>query len=92
MTYDELAQFAASMPRIPKWELKCHPMVIAALRWETQAFPARKSMLYNVYDMLACPVYEDPLMEPGAWEIHKDGELHAAGNIDRPDEPIVLVK
>ena len=80
MTYDELAQFAASMPRIPKRELKCHPSVTEALRNYT------RDGEYTVYDevmakLTGIDIFEVETMDSGAWEIFEDDVLKASGNI-----------
>jgi hypothetical protein len=80
VNYDELASLVSSMPRIPKREMWCHPVVVMQLREETWWQPFSRSGLWRMYDLLACPVYEDPSMDFGAWEIREDGEVTASGN------------
>jgi len=82
MTYEELTVFASSISRLPKRELRCHPIVVMQLREETQWTSSHHTQLWRIYDLLACPVYEDPLMEMGAWEIHENGVVVAAGNTE----------
>lgn len=85
MDYSELVAFARSMPHIPARELKCHPLVVTYLREETWWLPASRSWLWNYYDSLsrlsAVPVYEDPSMDMGAWEIREDGVVIVSGNV-----------
>lgn len=82
MNYDELASFAQSVPRIPKRELRCHPLVIDALRWDTLHCPSFRDPLARMYDLWACPVYQDVTMEPGAWEFFEDDVVVASGNTE----------
>jgi len=70
------------MTELPKRELRCHPLVVMRLREETWRAPASRSRLWNYYDLNPCPVYEDPSMEPGAWEMREDGIAVASGNTE----------
>jgi hypothetical protein len=82
VNYDELAELANSMPRIPKKELKCHQLVVDYLRWDTLHHPVHRDPISRAYEAWACPVYVDNTMEPGAWEFYEDGALKASGNIE----------
>ncbi len=83
MNYDELAAFAQSMPRIPKRELKCHPLVLEALRWDTLHRPVHREPLARWYDFNQIPVYEDGTLAPGEWKLYEDGEVTQSGALDQ---------
>jgi hypothetical protein len=83
VNYDELAAFAESVPRVPKRELWCHPLVAMALRQET---PYRVHSPFGAwYELNSIPVFEDPAMGVGAWEVREDGEVTQSGNIEWPE-------
>lgn len=82
-SYEELAKLVNAMPRIPKHEMKCHPLVMMLLREESWWSPHSRSDLWNYYDLLSCPVFIDQTMEPGAWEIYEDNVLIKFGNTER---------
>lgn len=81
MNYDDLASLASSMPRLPKRELRCHPYVVSQLREETQRTSSHHTDLWRAYDLLACPVYEDPDMFFGTWEFYEDDVIVASGTV-----------
>lgn len=82
MNYDDLASLVSHFPRIPRRELRCHPFVIMQLREEAQWVTSHHTPLWKAYDLLACPVYEDPSMDMGAWEIRENGVVTASGNTE----------
>ena len=59
----------------------CHPLVTRALREEAWWTTSARSPLWNLYDLYACPVYEDVTMELGAWEFREGGRVVKAGNL-----------
>jgi len=83
MTYDDLVRLVNSMPRVPKRELRCHPLVIDYLRWDCRYHPVHRDPLAKIYDLWACPVTVVSIMEPGAWEFYEDDVLVRAGNTER---------
>jgi hypothetical protein len=80
VNYDELAALVNSMPRIPRRELRCHPVVVMQLREEARWTGSRHTYLWKVYDLLACPVFTDPAMDCGAWEVCENDVVVASGN------------
>lgn len=63
-TYDELANLMASVPRIPRRELKCHPVVAVQLRNYTRT--GEYTMADELTMLTGIPVYESPDMDFGA--------------------------
>jgi hypothetical protein len=71
----DLDAIALEMPRIPRYELRCHPGVLSALRRE---FPPQGGFTPG----LAVPdVIADPEMAPGRWRLLADGEVAMEGQI-----------
>lgn len=86
MDYNELAEFAQNMPRIPRREMRCHPLVLTALRsgFSVQELASKLGYLGLPNNLMTMNVFEVPVMDPGAWEILEDGEITATGNCITP--------
>lgn len=81
MGYDDLAELARSLPHIPKFELRCHPNVMEALR-ALKAGPEVTSVLGGLTGAIHnITITERDDVNPGSWWLYKDERPVAWGDI-----------
>lgn len=80
LTWSELNDFAAGLPKLRRTELHCHPLVLAALKEISDREPSF-SALPPGGGLAGIPVYEHALWAAGYWELREDGTVTDSGTI-----------